>query len=144
MKKIAIVYWSGTGNTRAMARKVAEGASREQVQATLFTVSEFDADMAGLFDALAFGCPAMGAETLEEHEFEPVFQACLPKLHGKPLVLFGSYGWGDGTWMRDWEAVCTAAGAPPICESVICVAEPDGEAEDACMNLGRALSQAIC
>lgn len=103
--KTAVIYWSGTGNTEAMANAVAEGAG-----ADLFTVSDFSGSIAD-FDAIAFGCPAMGAEVLEEDEFEPFFTSVEGDLSGKKVLLFGSYGWGDGEWMRNWEERAKTAGA---------------------------------
>lgn len=103
--KTAVIYWSGTGNTEAMANAVAEGAG-----ADLFTVSDFSGSIAEL-DAVAFGCPAMGAEVLEEDEFEPFFTSIEGELSGKKVLLFGSYGWGDGEWMRNWADRTKAAGA---------------------------------
>ena len=95
MGKIAVVYWSGTGNTEAMAHKVVEGAEAAGAEVALFTAAEFAADMMDQFDAVGFGCPSMGAEVLEEDEFEPMFVSCEPKLENKKIALFGSYGWGD-------------------------------------------------
>lgn len=103
--KTAVIYWSGTGNTEAMANAVAEGAGVDAV-----SVSEFSGNIED-FDALAFGCPAMGAEVLEEDEFEPFFTGIEGKLSGKKIFLFGSYGWGDGEWMRNWQERVKAAGA---------------------------------
>lgn len=140
MGKIAVVYWSGTGNTEAMAQAVAEGAREKGAKVTVFTPTEFDSAMVEDFDAIAFGCPSMGAEQLEESEFEPMFSACEPRLRGKLLGLFGSYGWGDGEWMRSWEETCTARGAVLACESVICQETPDQEALKACQSLGAALA----
>ena len=100
MSKVAVVYWSGTGNTEAMAASVVEGIKEKGAEAVLLTAAEFDASMMDNFDAVAFGCPSMGAEQLEESEFEPMFSACEPKLKDKKIALFGSYGWGDGEWMR--------------------------------------------
>ena len=136
MGKIAIVYWSGTGNTEAMANFVAEGAGG---QADLFTPGEFSADLVSNYSALAFGCPSMGAEQLEESEFEPMFEAVKPALAGKKIALFGSYGWGGGEWMRIWEDDCAAAGLTLCAESVICQDEPDDAALAACAALGEAL-----
>ena len=113
MKKIAICYWSGTGNTQAMAEAVEAGARAAGGDARLFAAADFDPGQVDAFDAIAFGCPAMGAEELETEEFEPVFQACEGKLSGKPIALFGSYGWGDGEWMSTWEDTCRSAGADP-------------------------------
>lgn len=141
MRKVAVVYWSGTGNTEAMAAAVAEGIREKGAEAALFTAAEFDASMVDNFDAIAFGCPSMGAEQLEESEFEPMFSACEPKLQGKKIALFGSYGWGDGEWMRNWEETCAADGAVLACESVICNDAPDDDAEAACRSLGAALTE---
>lgn len=140
MSKIAVVYWSGTGNTEMMALKVAEGAKAAGAEAALFNAAEFSPAAMDQFDAIAFGCPSMGAEQLEESEFEPMFSACEPRLRGKLLGLFGSYGWGDGEWMRSWEETCTARGAVLACESVICQETPDQEALKACQSLGAALA----
>lgn len=139
MRKIAVVYWSGTGNTEAMANAVAAGAKAAGAEVTLCTAAEFSADLLDAFDAVAFGCPAMGAEVLEEEEFEPMFSACKAKLSGKKIALFGSYGWGDGEWMRTWEESCKNDGAELVCDSVICADAPDDEAEAACIALGKAL-----
>lgn len=141
MSKIAVVYWSGTGNTEAMAASVAEGVQDAGAEAVMMTASEFDVTMMDTFDAVAFGCPSMGAEELEESEFAPMFSACEAKLSGKRIALFGSYGWGDGEWMRTWEENCKNNGADLVCEPVICNEAPDDEAIAACKALGTALAQ---
>lgn len=138
MKKTAVVYWSGTGNTQAMAEAVLEGAQSAGAQAELFTAAEFTADNANSYDTFAFGCPSMGAEQLEESEFEPMFSDVLPHLSGKSVGLFGSYGWGDGEWMRSWTQQCTDAGCRLIGDSVICNDAPDDEALENCRALGAA------
>ena len=129
----------GTGNTESMAIKVAEGAKAAGAEVMSFSAAEFSADMMDNFDAVAFGCPSMGSEQLEESEFEPMFSSCEPKLNGKKIALFGSYGWGDGEWMRTWEENCVANGAVLACDYVICNEAPDVDAEAACVNLGKAL-----
>lgn len=134
-------YWSGTGNTEAMAPAVLEGAKGKSAVASLFTSAEFEASMVEDYAAIAFGCPSMGNEELEDSEFEPMFSACKEKLSGKRIALFGSYGWGDGEWMRNWEDTCREAGAQLACDSVICNEAPDGEAIDACRALGAALAE---
>ena len=139
MSKIAVVYWSGTGNTEAMANKVAEGARAAGAEVEMHTAADFTAEQMDSFDAVAFGCPSMGAEELEDTEFAPMFSACESKLSGKKIALFGSYGWGDGEWMRNWEETCRGDGAVLACSSVICNEAPDAEAEAACEALGRAL-----
>ena len=139
MSKIAVVYWSGTGNTESMAEAVSDGIKESGGEVTLFTASEFDGSMMEQFDAVAFGCPSMGSEELEYGEFEPMFSSCESKLKGKKIALFGSYGWGDGEWMRNWEETCTEDGAFFACDSVICNETPDDEAVKACKELGAAL-----
>lgn len=141
MSKAAIVYWSGTGNTEMMANFVLSGAKEAGAEAVLFTASEFTPDLMDSYDAVAFGCPSMGSEELEESEFEPMFSSVESKLKGKKIALFGSYGWGDGEWMRTWEETCTADGAVFVCESVIANDAPDSEAEELCKNMGKALAQ---
>ena len=140
MSKLAIVFWSGTGNTEAMATAVEAGAKEKGAEVTVFAPSDFTAVQAGAFDAVAFGCPAMGAEVLEEDEFQPMFDAVKGSLGGKAVALFGSYGWGGGEWMRAWEADCEAAGISLAAESVICADAPDDEALAACKALGAALA----
>ncbi len=139
MSNIAIVYWSGTGNTEAMAFAVAEGVKEKGAEAVLFTASEFDASRMDDFNAIAFGCPSMGVEELEDSEFAPMFESCEAKLAGKRIALFGSYGWGDGEWMRTWEQTCKSDGAILACDCVICNEAPDEEAVAACKALGAAL-----
>ena len=139
MSAVAVVYWSGTGNTEMMAQAVAAGAQEAGAAVTLCTAAEFDAALLGQFAAVAFGCPAMGAEELEEAEFAPLFSACEGALSGKKLGLFGSYGWGDGEWMRTWEQDCRDANISLVCESVICCETPGDIELEACRELGREL-----
>lgn len=139
--KVAVVYWSGTGNTETMANAVLDGAKAAGADATAYTASDFDASMADSFDAIAFGCPSMGSEQLEESEFEPMFSACEGKLSGKRIALFGSYGWGDGEWMRNWTATCEGDGAVLVHESVICNGAPDDDVLGDCKAIGAALAQ---
>lgn len=141
MRKIAVVYWSGTGNTETMAQLVADGAKNAGGEVTLYTATEFSSDRMDEFDAIAFGCPSMGAEQLEEEEFEPMFQSCESRLSGRKIALFGSYGWGDGEWMRTWEETCRDRGAVLVCDSVTCLEEPDEEGSAACRELGKALTE---
>ena len=141
MDKVAIVFWSGTGNTEAMANCIAEGIKEAGGEAVLLAPSEFAADRLDEFGAVAFGCPSMGVEQLEDSEFEPMFSAAEPALGGKKVALFGSYGWGDGQWMRDWCDRCRAAGADLLEEEGTIANDAPGEAEqDACRDLGRRLA----
>ena len=137
MSKTAIIYWSGTGNTEAMATAVLEGAKEVNNETQLFNVSEITADEAAKYDTLILGRPAMGAEVLEESEFEPFFTALETQLAGKNVALFGSYGWGDGEWMRNWEERITGANAKLICDSIIANDAPDDKAVESCRNLGK-------
>ena len=136
MSKVAVVFWSATGNTETMANCVAEGAN-----GTIVPCGEMNAAKLAEFDAVAFGCPAMGAEQLEESEFEPMFSDLEGSLNGKKIALFGSYGWGDGEWMRTWEDDCRANGMKLVCDSVICCEAPDDEALSACQALGKKLAE---
>ena len=123
MNNIGIFYWSGTGNTEAMARAMAEGAKADAV-----SVSEAKPEAAAQFEKLMLGCPSMGAEVLEEGDFEPFFTSLEGNLAGKSVALFGSYGWGDGEWMREWEKRVEAAGAKLFERGMIVNEAPDERA----------------
>lgn len=137
MNKTAVIYWSGTGNTEAMAMAVTEGAKAVNPDSALFNVSEISADKAAEYDTLILGCPAMGAEVLEEDEFEPFFTELEGKLSGKNVALFGSYGWGDGEWMRSWEERVIASGAKLVGEGLIINEAPDDDGVLLCRELGK-------
>ena len=107
--------------------------------AVLLTASDVDASAVGGYDAVALGCPAMGSEVLEDMEFEPMFEGCKSALKGKRVALFGSYGWGGGEWMQNWERDCRSSGIQLACDSVICNDAPDDAALAACQALGKAL-----
>lgn len=143
MKRIAVIYYSRTGNTEMMAEALAEGAGGEGLEVDLMDVSRMGRKAAEDYDAYAFGCPAMGAEQLEEVVLLPVWKRFSPLLKGKPLVLFGSCGWSDGTWLRNWEEEARGLGAL-VCAPPLAVREEPGE-EDlaACRDLGRALRESL-
>jgi flavodoxin short chain len=133
--KINIIYWSGTGNTEAMAKLIKEGADGKGASTTLKTVSDAsDADLD--CDVLALGCPSMGVEVLEETVFEPFIASIEGKVSGKALALFGSYGWGDGEWMNDWDVRMKNAGAKLVTESLIVNEAPEGEDIERCKVFG--------
>ena len=137
MSKVAVVFWSATGNTETMANCVAEGAN-----GTIVPCSEMNAAKLAEFDAVAFGCPAMGAEQLEESEFEPMFSDLEGSLNGKKIALFGSYGWGDGEWMHQWQDRVTGDGATLVNgEGLIVNETPDDDALASCKALGEALAK---
>ena len=140
MKKTAVIYWSGTGNTEAMANAVAEGMRQAGAECSVLTSADVTADTVAALEAVALGCPAMGAEELEETEFAPMFDGIKSALAGKAVALFGSYGWGDGEWMRTWEDTCRSDGAVLACESVICCEAPEEDALAQCKKLGATLA----
>jgi flavodoxin short chain len=142
MSKIAVVYWSGTGNTEQMANLISRGITEAGAEAEVLTASQFSVDMMKDYEKIAFGCPSMGAEQLEETEFEPMFVSVESELKGKKIVLFGSYGWGDGEWMRNWEETCRTDGAVLIEDPLIVNNAPDEESGNACKALGTALVSA--
>ena len=133
MSKVSIVYWSGTGNTQKMAEAVAEGVKEAGAEADLKFVSAATVDELAAEPAFALGCPSMGAEELEDAEMES-------KISGKKIALFGSYGWGGGEWMRDWEARIQSAGATVVNgEGIIVNGEPDDDIIEELKALGKAL-----
>ena len=139
MKKTAVVYWSGTGNTEAMAKAVAEGMESAGAQVTMLTPDQVKASELSAYDAIAFGCPAMGSEELEYDEFQPMWDEVKETLGDKKVVLFGSYSWAEGEWMDNWKADADEAGVNVV-DSVICYDAPDDEGETACKALGAELA----
>lgn len=140
MSKIAVVYWSGTGNTEIMANKIAEGAKSAGAEVDVLSPSDFNASKVADYDAIAFGCPAMGAEVLEESEFQPMWDDVKSSLSGKRIVLFGSYGWGVGDWMNFWVDDAKAAGADLVGEGIMANYEPDASVSADCENIGKSLA----
>lgn len=132
---MAVIYWSGTGNTQTMAEAIASAAGAE-----LFEVTAITAVKAAEYDKLALGCPATGSESLEENDFEPFFEELKGSLNGKKIALFGSYGWGGGEWMRTWQQSAQEAGAVLCAEPVIALEAPDDAALAECDALGKALA----
>ena len=139
MSKVAIVYWSGTGNTEAMADLVAQGVRAKGGSADIIHASDFGATRVDDYDAIAFGCPAMGDEDLEDGEFEPMYDEVEPVLGDKKVVLFGSYEWNEGEWMEKWEQRAEDAGVN-VLDTVAAYDYPDDEASADCMRLGALLA----
>ena len=139
MSKLAVIYWSGTGNTQAMAEAVAEGAKAAGAAVDLLTCANVG-DISA-YDAVALGCPAMGAEELEDGEFLPMLESIEGSLVGKKVALFGSYGWGDGEWMRTLETRCAEKGIALATDSVIVNEAPDDEGIEKCKALGTSLTE---
>ncbi|SDE40823.1 flavodoxin [Sporomusa acidovorans] len=139
MKKVRVIYWSGTGNTEKMAQAVASGAKTADTEVTLLSVAEATAKHVEEADYLALGCPSMGNEELEESEMEPFVNSIASLVKNKPLVLFGSYGWGDGQWMNDWTQRMKDQGATLVDDSLIINETPDDEGLKKCRTLGMQL-----
>ena len=142
MSKIVIVYWTGSGNTEAMAHAVEEGAQNAGAEVSLNFVSDISADEAASFDHIALGCPAMGNEQLEEYEFEPFFEELLPQLQGKKVVIFGSYSWNEGDWIQLWKDRLNEAGVELVAGPVKAYGYPEEDVLEACKALGESLANA--
>jgi flavodoxin short chain len=140
MAKIGIVYWSGTGNTEKMAELIEQGAKEAGAEVTRKNVaSATQGELAG-YDVVVFGSPSMGAETVEESEMEPFVSEAAPNLKGKKAALFGSYGWGDGEWMRTWSAGLKDGGVKLLDDGLIVHETPEGESADQCVAYGKKIA----
>ncbi|MDR3075394.1 MAG: flavodoxin [Candidatus Methanoplasma sp.] len=142
MEKIAIVYWSGTGNTERMCGLVKDGITSAGAEAIVYAADDFNKSKMSEYSKIAFGCPSMGDEVLEEDVFEPMFSSIESDLGGKKIALFGSYGWGDGEWMRLWTERCRSTGATLVSEGVIANESPNSQEAADCKNLGVKLAKA--
>ncbi len=140
MNKIAVIYWTGTGNTEVMANEVVAGASAAGAEVTLFNTSDFSVDKAQEFDKFALGCPAMGAEELEDSEFQPLYDQLKTQISGKKVVLFGSYGWGGGEWMNPWREDAANAGLVLADDPLAIEGAPDDAGKEKCRELGKVLA----
>lgn len=139
MKKVSVIYWSGTGNTAAMADAIAQSAKESGADVNVCAVAQAAPDFIDS-DVIVLGCPSMGSEVLEESEMEPFMAMTEAKLKGKNVALFGSYGWGDGQWMRDWQDRVTAAGANLVAEGLIVAGAPDEAGLAACSEFGKKIA----
>ncbi|WP_276897833.1 flavodoxin [Dialister micraerophilus] len=142
MAKVAIVYWTGSGNTEAMAHAVEEGAQNAGAEVALNFVSDVTADEIASFDYIALGCPASGNEQLEEYEFEPFFEELLPQLQNKKVAIFGSYAWNQGDWMQIWKQRLNDEGIETIAEPVVAYGYPEDDILEECKKLGETLANA--
>ena len=141
MSNVYVVYWSGTGNTQEMAMAIADGAKENGAEVTVWNVDEADIEELKKAKALALGCPSMGAEQLEEASMEPFMCDLDSQINGKTIALFGSYGWGDGQWMKDWEDRIASDGATVLNrEGIIANNEPSQEIIGECREAGEALA----
>lgn len=142
MAKVAIVYWTGSGNTEAMAHAVEEGTQNAGAEVALNFVSDVTADEIASFDHIALGCPASGNEQLEEYEFEPFFEELLPQLQNKKVAIFGSYSWNQGDWMQIWKQRLNDEGIETIAEPVVAYGYPEDDILEECKKLGETLANA--
>lgn len=142
MSKVAVVYWTGTGNTETMANAVVEGAKEAGAEKVdLIFSDDFSVSKLDEYDAIAFGCPAMGNEELEESSFEPMFASVEGNLGGKNIAIFGSYEWNDGQWMRDWEERVKNTAGNLVYPALPAYDNPDAEALEKCKELGAAIAK---
>ncbi|MDR1481277.1 MAG: flavodoxin [Synergistaceae bacterium] len=140
MAKIGIIYWSGTGNTEKMAELISKGAEESGAEVTCKHVSSASQDEIDNYDVVALGSPSMGSEVVEESEMQPFIAAIAPKLKGRRVALFGSYGWGDGEWMRNWVAEMKESGANLVDDGLIVNETPDGASADECVEYGKKIA----
>jgi flavodoxin short chain len=141
MANVLVVYWSGTGNTEIMAEKIKEGLENAGETVDFRTVDQVDPSEIANFDKIAFGCPSMGVETLEEDEFDPFFTDVEGSLSGKKVALFGSYGWGEGEWMEAWTERTLATGALLYDKGLMINSTPSSEEEDTCFQFGEGFAK---
>lgn len=141
MANVLVVYWSGTGNTEIMAEKIKEGLENAGETVDFRTVDQVDPSEVASFDKIAFGCPSMGVETLEEDEFDPFFTDVEGSLSGKKVALFGSYGWGEGEWMEAWTERTVATGALLYDKGLMINSTPSSEEEETCVQFGEGFAK---
>lgn len=141
MKNIVIIYWSGTGNTEDMAKGIMEGSQKGEANVRLINVGDANVEDVLKADAVAFGCPSMGTEELEESEMEPFIESIASVINGKNIILFGSYGWGNGEWMTDWQERMEGYGAKVIVDGLITNSAADKEGIEKCKEIGELLSK---
>ncbi|MBN1057545.1 flavodoxin [Clostridium botulinum] len=136
-----IIYWSGTGNTEAMANLIAKGIEESGIKTEMINISSANVDNLKDENIVVLGCPSMGDEELEGGEFLPFLENVQEDLKNKKVILFGSYGWGDGQWMRSWEEEMTASGVNVALEPLIVNYAPEGESGEQCIQYGREIAK---
>lgn len=141
MKKTTIIYWSGTGNTEAMANFIVDGIKSQGGEVDVINVSEATIDDVENSDIVVLGSPSMGSEVIEEGEMEPFVESISTLVGGKQLALFGSYGWGDGEWMRNWQERMEGVGALMIDDGLTIQGMPENENADLCIELGKKIAK---
>ncbi|BFK80789.1 flavodoxin [Clostridium baratii] len=139
--KINIIYYSSTGNTEEMANLIAKGAKEEGAEVNLMTFSEASVEDIKNCDIVLLGGPAMGAENLEESEVEPFVESIEGEVSGKKMVLFGSFGWGGGAYMTEWENRMEENGAELLEKEVVVQEAPEGEDAEKLIELGKKIAK---
>ncbi len=139
MSKIAVIYYSSTGNTEIMANKISDGAKESGNEVDVFSCSEFDITSVNGYDAIILGCPACGSEELDDSEFLPMFESIKSDLTGKKVGLFGSYGWGGGEYMNVFKEECENNSITIIGEPILAENTPDSDVEEQCINFGKTI-----
>lgn len=140
MSKIAIVYWSGSGNTEKMAEAIAKGAKNKSAEVECKSVDKASAAELANFDLIALGSPAMGSEVIEESEMEPFFVSVQKYLKGKKVAVFGSYDWGEGEWLETWGTRVKKGGADLVDNGLKIHLEPDDAGIAECEAWGAKLA----
>lgn len=140
--KVNVIYWTGTGNTEAMAEFVVEGAKEAGAEVELFFVGDASVEDFQNADAVALGCPACGDEELDDTEFGPYIDSIEEFAKGKKMLLFGSYSWHEGGYMDDWADRMKGLGADLINSGIVSRDEPDDEVAQALREAGKQLATA--
>ncbi len=139
MSKVAVIYWTSTGNTEIMANKIFEGVKESGNDVGIFTCGTFNTAIVKDYDAVVLGCPACGSEELDESEFMPMFDSIKEDLIGKKIYLFGSYGWGGGEYMKTFKEECESGGITIVGEPILSENTPDSAVEESCINFGKSI-----
>ena len=108
MSKAAVIFWSQTGNTEQMANAIADGIREGGMEVDVLNVADTTPADAVKYAKIALGCPAMGAEVLEETEFDPFFTELESKISGNDT---------ENERLKAVQAIADAEGAMvlPIC-----------------------------
>ena len=131
--KVAIIYASTTGNTEAMANAINEAVIGTGAEVVYGTADSADASQVTSSDLILLGSPAMGDEVLED-SMESFYTAIESELKGKKVGIFGSYDWGDGQWLRDWNDRLNSAGAVVAQEPLMVHLTPGNEDIEQCKS----------
>lgn len=141
--KTTIIYWSSTGNTEKMAQLIGKGLTEIAVDVAIKQVSESSCQDIEDSDIVLLGCSAMGVEEIDTSEMEPFIKTNGEAFVNKKVALFGSYGWGDGEWMQDWETMMSDLGASIEVDSLTVNEMPVGDSELNCIEFGKDIGRKL-